>query len=161
MIVCHRNEIDIHCLKSFFLLFFVFVFSSAFGFFLLKGYRNGTSVSEDSTMCKTTLYCPGTDPMSNRENQPQSYAIPAPIMLSPNHQSGNAGSIFSSDLERKPLDFTPDHIQCLCEALQQKGDIEKLAMLLCNLPRNELVRANESILRYVRSETVSTGIILN
>lgn len=87
--------------------------------------------------------------MSNRENenQPQSYSIPAPIILSPTNQSGNAGGIFNSELDRKPYDFSTEQIQCLCEALQQKGDIEKLAMLLYNLPRSELVRPNESILR--------------
>lgn len=35
----------------------------------------------------------------------------------------------------------------MCEALQQKGDIEKLATLLYNLPKNELIRPNDSILR--------------
>lgn len=48
---------------------------------------------------------------------------------------------------RKYLSFSPDHIQCLCEALQQKGDVEKLASFLWNLPTNEMFRSNESILR--------------
>lgn len=114
-----------------------------------KGYRSNSNGTDDSTTCKTTLYFPGTDSMSNRENenQPQSYSIPAPIILSPTNQSGNVGGIFNSDLDRKPYDFSTEQIQCLCEALQQRGDIEKLAMLLYNLPRSELVRPNESILR--------------
>lgn len=48
---------------------------------------------------------------------------------------------------RKCLSFTPHHIQCLCEALQQKGDVEKLEKFLCNLPTDEMLRPNDSILR--------------
>lgn len=88
--------------------------------------------------------------MSNRENeiQPQAYTVSASVILSPNAQSSNSNGIFNSDMGRKQLDFSSDHIQCLCEALQQKGDIEKLATLLFHLPKSELVRANDSILRY-------------
>lgn len=57
--------------------------------------------------------------------------------------------MFNTEMARKPFEFSPDHIQCMCEALQQKGDIDKLATLLYNLPKNELVRPNDSILRYL------------
>lgn len=93
------------------------------------------------------------DSISNRENenQAQSYAVSASVLLSPNVQSANSCSMFASEFGRKQLDFSPDHIQCLCEALQQKGDIEKLATLLYNLPKSELVKSNDSILRFVSS----------
>lgn len=35
----------------------------------------------------------------------------------------------------------------MCEALQQRGDIERLATFLWSLPPSELLRGNESILR--------------
>lgn len=53
----------------------------------------------------------------------------------------------SIEFGRKGLSFSPDHVQCLCEALQQRGDVEKLATFLWNLPTNELFRSNESVLR--------------
>lgn len=49
----------------------------------------------------------------------------------------------------KQYEFSPDHVQCLCEAIQQKGDIDKLATLLLSLPNNNFMRSNESILRYL------------
>lgn len=87
--------------------------------------------------------------MSNRENdcQSQAYPVTASAVLSPNGQSSNSSGMFNSEMGRKHLDFSSDHVQCLCEALQQKGDIEKLATLLYNLPKSELVRANDSVLR--------------
>lgn len=89
------------------------------------------------------------DTISNRENENQSqpYSVSASVILSPNVSASNAISIFNSDLGRKQLDFNSEHIQCLCEALQQKGDIDRLAMLLYHLPKHELVRSNDSILR--------------
>lgn len=43
--------------------------------------------------------------------------------------------------------FSPEQVQCMCEALQQRGDVEKLATFLWNLPPSELLRNNESVLR--------------
>ncbi|KAJ8922454.1 hypothetical protein NQ315_004401 [Exocentrus adspersus] len=48
---------------------------------------------------------------------------------------------------KKPVSFSPDQVQCMCEALQQRGDIERLATFLWSLPPSELLRGNESILR--------------
>lgn len=87
--------------------------------------------------------------MSNQENdnQIQTYTMTNSIVLSPNGQSTSSIGQFNSEIGRKSFDFSPDHIQCMCEALQQKGDIEKLATLLYNLPKSELIRPNDSILR--------------
>ncbi|XP_031641211.1 protein sine oculis [Contarinia nasturtii] len=137
-----------------------------------SGYRNNVT-PENSTLCKTTLFFPEKfqnftnekmfvrktesdfensrliDSMSNREtdNQSQAYAVSPSLVLSPNGQSTSSSGIFNSEMGRKTFDFSPDHIVCLCEALQQKGDIDKLAQLLYNLPKSELVRPNDSILR--------------
>lgn len=90
------------------------------------------------------------DSMPNRdnENQSQAYTVTNSALVSPNGQSTSSSGMFNTEMGRKPFDFSPDHIQCMCEALQQKGDIDKLATLLYNLPKSELVRPNDSILRY-------------
>lgn len=48
---------------------------------------------------------------------------------------------------RRTLNFNSEQVQCVCEALQQKGDIEKLAAFLWSLPTSELLRGNETVLR--------------
>lgn len=48
---------------------------------------------------------------------------------------------------RRCLNFNSEQVQCVCEALQQKGDIEKLAAFLWSLPQSELLRGNETVLR--------------
>ncbi|XP_058461851.1 homeobox protein six1b [Malaya genurostris] len=53
----------------------------------------------------------------------------------------------NNDLERKCLSFSGDQIQCMCEALQQQGDIDKLASFLWSIPQNETIVTNESLLR--------------
>ncbi|XP_018086152.2 homeobox protein SIX4 isoform X2 [Xenopus laevis] len=45
------------------------------------------------------------------------------------------------------LAFSPEHVACVCEALQQGGDLDRLARFLCSLPHSELLRGNESILK--------------
>lgn len=85
------------------------------------------------------------DPIANRENENRSHSYG----MSPNRPAvgGHGNSVINMDLGRKQLDFSPDHVQCLCEALQQKGDVEKLATLLWSLPSSDFIRSNESILR--------------
>ncbi|XP_077320506.1 homeobox protein SIX4-like isoform X1 [Lithobates pipiens] len=45
------------------------------------------------------------------------------------------------------LAFSPEHVACVCEALQQGGDLDRLARFLWSLPHSELLRGNESILK--------------
>lgn len=89
------------------------------------------------------------DSIANRENENQSqpYSVSASVILSPTLPMTNPVGIFNPDIGRKQLDFNSEHIQCMCEALQQKGDIEKLSTLLYHLPKHELVRENDIILR--------------
>lgn len=61
----------------------------------------------------------------------------------------SVGGLGNSGLRRGP-NFSPDQVQCMCEALMQKGDIEKLATFLWSLPPNELLRGNESVLRLIK-----------
>lgn len=48
---------------------------------------------------------------------------------------------------KRPLSFTTEQVACMCEALQQTEDVEKLARFLWSLPPNQLVRGQESVLR--------------
>lgn len=45
------------------------------------------------------------------------------------------------------LAFSPEHVACVCEALQQGGDLDRLARFLWSLPHSDLLRGNESILK--------------
>ncbi|CAG4975238.1 unnamed protein product [Colias eurytheme] len=45
------------------------------------------------------------------------------------------------------MNFNSEQVQCMCEALQQKGDIEKLAAFLWSLPESQLLCGNETVLR--------------
>lgn len=51
------------------------------------------------------------------------------------------------EIDRKFYTFSADQVQCMCEALQQKNDIEKLSVFLYGLPSDELLNSNEVILR--------------
>ncbi|XP_056631492.1 homeobox protein six1-like [Diorhabda sublineata] len=67
-----------------------------------------------------------------------------------NNSNKNEGLIQLNGVDsygKKPVSFSPDQVQCMCEALQQRGDLEKLATFLWSLPPSELLRSNESILR--------------
>ncbi|CAH1119797.1 unnamed protein product [Phaedon cochleariae] len=48
---------------------------------------------------------------------------------------------------KKSISFSADQVQCMCEALQQRGDVDRLATFLWSLPPSELLRGNESVLR--------------
>ncbi|XP_043930420.1 homeobox protein SIX4 [Protopterus annectens] len=45
------------------------------------------------------------------------------------------------------LSFSPEHVACVCEALQQGGNLDRLARFLWSLPHSDLLRGNESILK--------------
>ena len=68
--------------------------------------------------------------------------------------SSNCGSNASANspdsselLSGKNLTFSPEQVACVCEALQQKGDIERLARFLWSLPPSELLRGSEAVLK--------------
>ncbi|XP_023668716.1 homeobox protein SIX4-like isoform X1 [Paramormyrops kingsleyae] len=51
-------------------------------------------------------------------------------------------------MESAPLlAFSPDQVACVCEALQQGGNVDRLARFLWSLPQSDLLRGNESILK--------------
>ena len=63
----------------------------------------------------------------------------------PNPESPNSAN--SEANSGKSMTFSPEHVACVCEALQQKGDIERLARFLWSLPPSELLRGSEAVLK--------------
>jgi homeobox protein SIX4 len=51
------------------------------------------------------------------------------------------------EVNKKFFSFTPDQVECMAQALQQKNDVEKLTTFLFSLPPDDLLTQNESILR--------------
>ena len=47
----------------------------------------------------------------------------------------------------KNLTFSPDQVACVCEALQQSGNVDRLARFLWSLPPSELLRGSEAVLK--------------
>lgn len=68
-----------------------------------------------------------------------------------NTQTSNPASPSSATtselLSGKNLTFSPEQVACVCEALQQKGDIDRLARFLWSLPPSELLRGSEAVLK--------------
>ncbi|XP_055703587.1 uncharacterized protein LOC129802057 isoform X2 [Phlebotomus papatasi] len=97
-------------------------------------------------MGSAQLSKPLIDSMMHVDQQPQH---PNPPQISENNNTflGMAPMTVNPEISRKCLSFSASQVQCLCEALQQKGDVEKLATFLWSLPPSELLRTNESVLR--------------
>ncbi|KAG8511689.1 Homeobox protein SIX4 [Galemys pyrenaicus] len=62
-------------------------------------------------------------------------------LLSRHHHAAAAAAA------QTPLAFSPDHVACVCEALQQGGNLDRLARFLWSLPQSDLLRGNESLLK--------------
>ena len=91
------------------------------------------SVVQDLATCSNN-YCGGTTTVTSL-NKPQ-------------QQHQNLVSEFmNSNTNKKTISFSQEQIACMCEALQQAGDLEKLARFLLTLSPKELLRGNEAVLR--------------
>lgn len=55
--------------------------------------------------------------------------------------------IIATTIDKKPVSFSADQVACMLEALQQAGDMERLAQFLWALPPSELLRGNEAVLK--------------
>ncbi|XP_017487511.1 PREDICTED: homeobox protein SIX6 [Rhagoletis zephyria] len=104
-------------------------------------YENGVGDHNGNT--KTTL---ANDALNSGINRTTAIGLSGGSQLIPGITTTH-GMSGGFQLDRKFLQFTTDQIQCMCEALQQKGDIEKLTTFLCSLPASELFKTNESVLR--------------
>ncbi|XP_029454022.1 homeobox protein SIX4 isoform X2 [Rhinatrema bivittatum] len=74
---------------------------------------------------------------------------PAPFSMEHASEGGSADQLPSELLTNtsSTLAFSPDHVACVCEALQQGGNLDRLARFLWSLPQSDLLRGNESILK--------------
>ncbi|XP_017655247.1 homeobox protein SIX4 isoform X2 [Nannospalax galili] len=87
--------------------------------------------------------------------------VPAPFPREPGaaaRVSGEEGAAAAEQVQlhselgrphaaQPPLAFSPDHVACVCEALQQGGNLDRLARFLWSLPQSDLLRGNESLLK--------------
>ncbi|XP_017876057.1 homeobox protein SIX2-like [Ceratina calcarata] len=62
------------------------------------------------------------------------------------NSSTSVGNVAAMSLGITVNNYTPDQISCMCKALLQRQDIEKLTRLLWSLPPGELLRRDENIL---------------
>ncbi len=53
----------------------------------------------------------------------------------------------SDFLSKKSPSFSTEQVTCICETLQQSGDIDKLERFLWSLPHNESLNRHETVLR--------------
>ncbi|KAL9849057.1 homeobox protein SIX4 isoform 2-T2 [Geothlypis trichas] len=65
----------------------------------------------------------------------------------PMEHAGSAAAGEEGAAEQTPLAFSPDHVACVCEALQQGGNLDRLARFLWSLPPSDLLRGNESLMK--------------
>ncbi|KAJ8288971.1 hypothetical protein COCON_G00016300 [Conger conger] len=69
--------------------------------------------------------------------------------LSMEHATSAADTVHTELLvsATSSLAFSPEQVACVCEALQQGGNVDRLARFLWSLPQSDLLRGNESILK--------------
>ncbi|XP_022426470.1 homeobox protein SIX4 isoform X2 [Delphinapterus leucas] len=68
-------------------------------------------------------------------------------LLGRHHHAAAAAAAAAAATAQTPLAFSPDHVACVCEALQQGGNLDRLARFLWSLPQSDLLRGNESLLK--------------
>src|SRR6218665_1574531 len=67
--------------------------------------------------------------------------------FSRNSSTPDTGGSVGEGAERKTLSFTAEQVACMCEALHQSGDIDRLTKFIWSLPPAELLRGNEAVLK--------------
>ncbi|XP_035216726.1 homeobox protein six1-like [Stegodyphus dumicola] len=108
-------------------------------------HNRSSAISGSNSGTATTSNC-GIDYSTSSSNNGES-----------NNRSGSGNSDYcatkspssklSELLSGQNLTFSPEQVACMCEALQQARDIDRLARFLWSLPPSELLRGNESVLR--------------
>ncbi|XP_067848002.1 homeobox protein SIX4-like isoform X2 [Heptranchias perlo] len=90
----------------------------------------------------------------NASLQPKINTLGSPATLEPEVSALSASPEISEqvpvELLTNPasaLTFSPEQVACVCEALQQGGNLDRLAQFLWSLPPSDLLRGNESILK--------------
>jgi len=93
-----------------------------------------------------TLGAPSSEPVAGNDLN-QNGNIQDPITRSDSTSPDPNGNGNSDLPGGKNLTFSPEQVACVCEALQQKGDIDRLARFLWSLPPSELLRGSEAVLK--------------
>ncbi len=112
---------------------------------------NGLCPTNSSTTLTELTNQTGTESSSNAVNdsgaagstrgEEEADASPAPS------GSSSPGASNSNTESSKNLTFSPEQVACVCEALQQSADIDRLARFLWSLPPSELLRGSEAVLK--------------
>ncbi|KAM5130019.1 homeobox protein SIX4 isoform 2-T2 [Mantella aurantiaca] len=84
-----------------------------------------------------------SSPSNGIEIKQENVLDAAPFSMEPGAEEDSV----KSEVAPYTLAFSPEHVACVCEALQQGGDLDRLARFLWSLPQSELLRGNESILK--------------
>ena len=80
--------------------------------------------------------------------QPTSQSPPSSNNNNNNNSSSAGGSLNSGGNGGLPsFGFTQEQVACVCEVLQQSGNIERLARFLWSLPACDQLHKNESVLK--------------
>ena len=87
-----------------------------------------------------------------RTTEAEAYGKAAESMLHEQSAYGSAGMVAGSGSGNSPsmlpsFGFTQEQVACVCEVLQQGGNIERLARFLWSLPACEHLHKNESVLK--------------
>lgn len=72
------------------------------------------------------------------------------ILLSGHHKIGVQNLTMKgeeSDESMPSFGFTQEQVACVCEVLQQAGNVERLGRFLWSLPQCEKIQLNESVLK--------------
>uniref|UniRef100_A0A6E8W449 Homeobox domain-containing protein n=2 Tax=Anopheles coluzzii TaxID=1518534 RepID=A0A6E8W449_ANOCL len=117
--------------------------------------NNGGNLLANNSVVPNGLPSCGALPRTDNNNSsylqslqpPPPHPQPPASAASGGHPLGSSNGPIGPDLERKCFSFSPEQIQCMCEALQQEGDLEKLATFLWSLSPSDLISGNESLLR--------------
>lgn len=104
---------------------------------------NGNSMQPPTGGDLVTLGTPSSDLLNRPEINHNGNGGDGSQRSNSNSPTPNCGG--SGD--GKNLTFSPEQVACVCEALQQKGDIDRLARFLWSLPPSELLRGSEAVLK--------------
>src|SRR4051812_37618393 len=67
--------------------------------------------------------------------------------MSNNQQNGQSSSTTGNNNSSSQFGFTQEQVACVCEVLQQSGNVDRLARFLWSLPACEQLQKNESVLK--------------
>lgn len=114
-------------------------------------YRDALKMSSSSSevICADEIKRESTRALENRGSVKLSVLDPAELSMENATSAAVGDAVRAELLECTPssLAFSPEQVACVCEALLQGGNVDRLARFLWSLPQSDLLRGNESILK--------------